>query len=288
VTTSNSQISSSLFLAPSLGDDSGQADPFKNLDFFKFAKVYVVDSNTTVAGLVDGKANTDGLDNFEHQVVQETWNWCANFVVPYNLCPWAAASVFDSENSIQIFLVKNSNTTDMEKSFEHALNLASQVFQRQLEITNSEQSDTKSPKLDPNTAIAFVVQVPDPESTWDFFSFYDWYGFIEEEMIENGLSRYESKYGPLLPDVITWAPFHPEWQYAEDGESEDDDDSLVVEKQTPFPTVTIVSTKIIDRAGEAATEKIFSHNQEVLSAKSSFEWRTIYELAVRQRPEKLN
>ena len=81
---------------------------------------------------------------------------------------------------------------------------------------------------------------------------------------------------------MTLAPFHPQWSYFSDNVDNDDqnEDVLAFEKQSPFATISLVSTATIDRAGEAATEQIAVQNQQVLEQKSVAEWRSIYDHAI--------
>ena len=72
-------------------------------------------------------------------------------------------------------------------------------------------------------AIAFVVSPCD----WDFFEFHDWFEELEESF-DN--------------DFVTLAPFHPEWQFG--GGPVEHFFELDFEKQSPYPTVTIVCTSV--------------------------------------------
>jgi Protein of unknown function (DUF1415) len=67
--------------------------------------------------------------------------------------------------------------------------------------------------------------------------------------------------GSLMDDGIV-APFHPDWVFA--GEPQ----SLQYEKRSPYPTVTLVSTRVVDKAGEEATKQIGTQNEKTLLSKS--------------------
>lgn len=129
--------------------------------------------------------------------------------------------------------------------------------------------------LDPNTAIAFLVFDPafhNEESGWidDPSSFYDWFLELEETW---------------SLDETTLAPFHPQWTYHHHEDDRDDKTAaLDLEKQSPYPTVSIVSTAVIDKAGEAATAKIAAQNEAILCSKSVAEWNALYNAIVRQTP----
>jgi hypothetical protein len=71
-------------------------------------------------------------------------------------------------------------------------------------------------------------------------------------------------------DEVIVAPFHPDWAFA--GEPE----SLQFEKRSPYPTVTLVSTRVVEAAGEEATEQIGKHNEYVLLSKSVDELQTMW------------
>ena len=111
----------------------------------------------------------------------------------------------------------------------------------------------------------------------DFATFSDWFFDFEQE-------RWWS-------EQVTLAPFHPEWQYYsssttedhEDDDDDDDDEILTLEKQSPYATVSLVSTAVLDQAGPAATRQIAAHNQEILLGRSAAEWRSIYEAAVHHK-----
>ena len=213
----------------------------------------------------------DELTPVESQVVDEVWNWCAHFVVPYNLCPWASASVRNSHNAISFFLVEPPDSSrEQERHFERALYIASRSFQSLLEKEEN--------AVDPSHTIGFVIQVPSGVE-WDFLSFYNWFLDAEEEMIEHGIADDEVHEDE---NEVIWAPFHPHWSYR-DAESEgDDDETLQIEKQTPYPLVSIVDAAVIDKAGESATAKIGLQNEEILSAKPLSEWNDLYARAIQR------
>jgi uncharacterized protein len=91
----------------------------------------------------------------------------------------------------------------------------------------------------------------------DFGDYYNWFDEMEAEW-------------ELMDDVIV-APFHPDWVFA--GEPE----SLQFEKRSPYPTVTLVSTRVVDKAGEEATKQIGLQNEKTLLSKSPAELRQMWE-----------
>jgi len=159
----------------------------------------------------------------DSNIAAETWRWCADFVVPLDLCPWAAASV-NTQGALQIYLAEQN---EMEEAVHKAA--------RQL------RHDVEEKNADPGVAITFVVC---SQREWDFSDFYEWFEDLEESFFED--------------DFVTLAPFHPEWQFG-DGPPE-----LDIEKRSPYPTITVVCTSVIDKAGPAATEQIGEHNEQVL------------------------
>jgi hypothetical protein len=179
------------------------------------------------------------LDN---EAAAATWRWCADFVVPLDLCPWAAASV-NAKGALLIHLSKREN---MKEAIDEAA----------LQLRNNVESGI----VDPNVAIAFVVcQTND----WDFYEFYDWFEELEQSFED---------------DFCTLAPFHPEWQFG--GGPVEHFLELDIEKQSPYPTVTIVCTSVIDKAGEAATDQIAQHNERVLLEMGVSELQQYYQKRV--------
>lgn len=187
------------------------------------------------------------------QAAQETWNWCARFVVPHNLCPWAPQSV-QTNQAIRIYVCKDVN--EMTES----LRLVSQQFYGDLEQASSST-------IDANAAIAFVILA---DSEWAFGDYYDWYVENEDDWLDAGEDEAEH-----LANAVTWAPFHPDYQF------EGDEECLQFEKQSPYPTVSIVSSAVIDAAGPATTAQIAKNNEEILRGKSASQWRELYLASVR-------
>jgi hypothetical protein len=168
------------------------------------------------------------LDGEAAAAAAATWRWCADFVVPLDLCPWAAASVSAKGGALGIHLSKREHMK--EAIDEAALHLRDKI---------------ETGTVDPNVAIALVVC--HPSNDWDFLEFYDWFEELEESFED---------------DFFTLAPFHPKWQFG--GGPVEHFLELDIEKQSPYPTVTIVCTSVIDKAGPTATDQIAKHNERVL------------------------
>lgn len=178
-------------------------------------------------------------NGFEDRVVAETWRWCSDFVVPLELCPWAAASV-QSKGAVRIAL---STTNEMSEA----------ILQNAVRL----RQDVDAQLADPNVAIVFVVC---SDRNWDFVEFYEYFYQFEESWHN---------------DFVTLAPFHPDWQFGGDTPLE-----LGMEKQSPYPTVSLVCTSVIDKAGEAATNQIGQHNEEVLLNLGLDKLQRLYQSAV--------
>jgi hypothetical protein len=111
------------------------------------------------------------------------------------------------------------------------------------------------PQLE-SAAIFFIVF-----PACDFEEFYNWFDEMEGEW-------------ELMDDVIV-APFHPDWVFV--GEP----DSLQFEKRSPYPTVSLVSTRVVDKAGEEATKQIGMQNAKTLLSKSTEELRNMWETCLK-------
>jgi hypothetical protein len=201
-------------------------------------------------------ASTDPLR--VQRAAAETWRWCAHFVVAHNLCPWALKSV-QTDQAIRIYIV--DNIEDMEES----LQTVSQQF----------YADLKASSIDPNAAIAFVV-LANGESEWSFDDYYDWY--LQEE--DNWLDDAEEDENNTA-NHVTWAPFHPEYEF------QGDEECLQFEKRSPYPTVSMVSSAVIDSAGPSVTTQIAKNNEEILRKKTASQWQELYDASVRSKPESL-
>jgi hypothetical protein len=200
-------------------------------------------------------ASTDPL--LVQRAATETWRWCAHFVAAHNLCPWAQKSV-QTDQAIRIYVVENIE--DMEESLQT--------------VSARFYADLKASSIDPNAAIAFVVLANSDD--WSFPDYYDWY--LQEE--DNWLDDAEEDENSVA-NHVTWAPFHPEYEF------QGDDECLQVEKRSPYPTVSIVSSAVIEKAGPSATTQIATNNEEILRKKTASQWQELYDASVRPKPESL-
>jgi hypothetical protein len=191
------------------------------------------------------------------QAATETWRWCAHFVAAHNLCPWAQKSV-QTDQAIRIYVVENIE--DMEESLQT--------------VSARFYADLKASSIDPNAAIAFVVLANSDE--WSFPDYYDWYLQEEDNWLDDAEEDEDS-----IANHVTWAPFHPGYEF------QGDDECLQVEKRSPYPTVSIVSSAVIDSAGPSVTTQIAKNNEEILRKKTASQWQELYDASVRTKPESL-
>ncbi|KAI2506860.1 hypothetical protein MHU86_7545 [Fragilaria crotonensis] len=210
-----------------------------------------------------------------------------HFVLPLGLCPWAAASLQQLQSStsggddeggmndmnddksvrvetrktsaMQFFSVKNSE--DMES----AVHRVTRIF----------RDAVVQKAIDPSVAIFFVLC---EDRSWDFADFYDWFCTVEEDDWE-GDHGFDEGDDDDLQSQVTLAPFHPGWMFEDDGTAATNP-SLQFEKKSPYPTVTLVWTDVIDAAGPAVSSKIAAQNEITLGRKSVEELAALYQQSV--------
>jgi len=135
--------------------------------------------------------------------------------------------------------------------------------------------------IDPSVAISFIMLVPKTavagkEKTNyyhlpSFENFHEFFIDLEDRLLDECDDYWASidnddetgehfdddnnVNSSILGCDITVAAFHPEWQFnggSEDGESDDNDNSNIIvhpidyEKRTPYPTISIVMSSVID------------------------------------------
>jgi hypothetical protein len=160
-----------------------------------------------------------------------TWRWCDDFVVANHLCPWAYASV-NTPNALHIYIVPQAQDAmynGPDDSWSEAVTAAGRHMQERLAkgkcTSQADMTDTRRcTHADPQTSISFVVF---EDSERDFESFYDWYLELEDEYVLNAERDESDRSDDHDPDhpgrVLTLAPFHPCWRYAEDIDSDAED-----------------------------------------------------------------
>lgn len=186
---------------------------------------------------------------------KETWNWCRNFIVPMQLCPWARKSL-ETTSALQIYVPSISTTNNPKK--EQKTRVVKDVA---LAFRDYIQ---EFPALE-STAIFFIIfpdKMTDLSSSSSFMDFYEWFEQLEDDWDI---------------DEVTVAAFSPDWQFGDDTE---ETLSLEFEKKSPHPTITLVSTKVIEQAGPAATEQISDQNYDTLTQKSPSELQQLWQESI--------
>ena len=211
-------------------------------------------------------SNSEFFDNDRTTCVykETTRKWCENFVLQYGLCPFASASI--RNNHVRIHVLQSNETT--LENWKHDIRKEAERFYGEY---LKEPSTFKAL----SSAITFCVF---PDSSLDFEDFYYWFNELEDEWMSEDENVDNNLFYTAQQNTIL-APFHPEWAwYSQDDES-DGSSSISIEKQSPFPTVSIVARKVIDE-DTTLSEQIMEANQSILSSKSYAEWKRLYEQAV--------
>ena len=204
----------------------------------------------------------------------KTVRWCSEFVQALNLCPWAKLSL-QSHNAIRIKIMNQSIGTDAMEQL---------IRDSALELI----SLTDSGDVDVNVGITFVIAIgnDDVDAGDQAFAFEEFYNFaidLEDRMFDEAdaaheqMEMNEDDFMPmdqLLGDKVTIAPFHPAWHFAIEGEA--GENPLNYEKMSPFPTVSLVRTSVIEEAGEEVTLRIGQHNEEKLTEYGSQRLGALY------------
>jgi len=194
-------------------------------------------------------------------------NWCKNFVLELDLCPWAKASL-QTSGAMRFFLVPSPHTIDdlnnsvemareeQERWMEGIVENVAERFQDEILKPTTGSDETPSAQLE-KAAIYFVVFLPNDNDSLlpnSFIDFSYWFMDMEED--------WKEEY-----DNVIVAPFHPSWSFGQEDVDHDNDfieQCLDYEKRSPYPLVTLVSTRVVEKAGAAVTEAIGEHNEEVL------------------------
>jgi len=227
-------------------------------------------------------------DTLVQEAVDRTIRWCSHFVVPLRLCPWTASSL-NSQGAVRIYVLKSASFAKKKRQPEELQKTSSrpspspatqQIMEYTMEAAIHEASqqlrqDVQNGKVSQKVAIAFCIMVTsanDHDPQWDFDSFYDWFFEFEDRLLEE--AEHDTK---SIGEYVTPAPFHPHWQF------EGDDDALSFEKRSPYPTVSIVCTSEIEKAGDEVTQQIGIQNAHTLTNMGSAALEEFYEKNVYQR-----
>ncbi|KAL7450930.1 hypothetical protein ACHAWC_002784, partial [Mediolabrus comicus] len=216
--------------------------------------------------------------------IEATYRWATNFVRGLNLCPWAGASI-DNPGAICYWVLlidddRQEEQVDVLDKMEEIIREAGvQLTLATTATTNSD--DDHRIAIDPSVAISFIMLVPKTaaaaaagKETTNFYlpsfeNFHEFFIDLEDRLLDECDDYWDSidnddddetgehfQSNSTLGCDITVAAFHPEWQFnggSEDGESDDNDDNsnIIVhpidyEKRTPYPTISIVMSSVID------------------------------------------
>lgn len=186
-----------------------------------------------------------------------THRWAANFVRPLQLCPWAGSSL-DTDGAIRYWVVlfDASNVMESEEIFDEMERVAGQAGRHLEQITS-----VGTNPIDAAAAISFVILAPmnaDMLMFPDFVSFHEFFLDLEDRLLDecdtywdnfddhNDVAQNESD----IPDEckITLAAFHPDWRFnTKNSDSSIESTSAIdYEKRTPYPTISIVMSSVID------------------------------------------
>lgn len=200
------------------------------------------------------------------EATEKTIRWCSEFVQELHLCPWAAKTL-QSQNGIRIKIIHQTNGLEgMERVIRES---AHELIQ----LTDEESGD-----VDINVGITFVVALPTEHPghnrEFQFQGFYDFCTDLEDRLFDEADEEHETREAGLtdmtddflIGDEITIAPFHPNWSFSTGGYEIDtaEENPLDYEKKSPYPTISLVRTSVIQGAGEEATGRIAIHNEKIL------------------------
>lgn len=177
--------------------------------------------------------------------------------------------------------------------------------------TSNEDGEAGGIRMDPSVAISFIILVPmkrssnscnDSNALPDFGSFHEFFIDLEDRLLDecddywdeidaanehdSNKSDNDDNTDPNFNSLgceVTIAAFHPKWQFNGGGSTEqsDGDAAIDYEKRTPYPTISIVMSSVIesllkeredgvatndDGASALATERIADLNENTLCA----------------------
>eukprot|EP00536_Pseudo-nitzschia_multiseries_P013391 jgi/Psemu1/290834/fgenesh1_pg.570_\ len=222
----------------------------------------------------EGGGKRRSIESESLAVAKITRNWCERFVVELDLCPWAKASA-QTPGAMRFFVVPpmpmplppTQGRKPKPKLWEEAerkTRIVHDVAERfQAEILSDgevgkDDDEEVAGSLSPSTLERAAIYFSQ-SSYSSFFEYIDWFTELEDDWPEE-----------LDEDVIV-APFHPAWEFGtDDYEDGEDDDATTItacldyEKRSPYPLVTLVSTRVVEKAGEAVTNAIGEHNEDIL------------------------
>eukprot|EP00587_Corethron_hystrix_P010153 CAMPEP_0113317974 /NCGR_PEP_ID=MMETSP0010_2-20120614/12702_1 /TAXON_ID=216773 ORGANISM="Corethron hystrix, Strain 308" /NCGR_SAMPLE_ID=MMETSP0010_2 /ASSEMBLY_ACC=CAM_ASM_000155 /LENGTH=236 /DNA_ID=CAMNT_0000175131 /DNA_START=193 /DNA_END=903 /DNA_ORIENTATION=- /assembly_acc=CAM_ASM_000155 len=206
-----------------------------------------------------------------------TDKWSHNFVRHLNLCPWAAGSL-ENEESMRhhILFLRDLDRTEVEKAVRLA---GSELINRIDEGKVSERHGISFVTILPNFD---DVESKDPSALssqagnlFEYGNFHTMFLELENAFLDEAdnafLDKTDSVSSGDIGSKTIIAAFHPRWTFA--GTSSRD--AINYEKRSPFPTISIVSSKTIDElthnddlttdeSSAAVTVAVAEHNEQVL------------------------
>ena len=198
------------------------------------------------------------IPNRANDAICQTLRWCLNFVLELNLCPWAKLSLKDK-------MAIRLKVMDQESGIGCFEQIIRESAKELIKITDEGY-------VDENVAITFVVALPKDEENWydfEFDKFYDFSVDLEDRLFEEAEESNDNSDVPI-GEEITIAPFHPDWAFASDS-GNIKLEAVDFEKKSPFPTISLVKSLVIERAGEESTIRIGQNNKMILE-KHGVEW----------------
>ena len=214
------------------------------------------------------------------QAIQATHRWSDKFVCQLNLCPWARNSL-DEPNAICYWVLLIDEEHDdgiiLDKMEEIVREAGVQLT---LATSDDETEEDGGQIIDPSVAISFIVLVPmngrangnnNYSDAIDFGSFHEFFIDLEDRLLDEcddywdmidaaneeddneEVDKDDEAIGNnnVPPNVdslgcdITIAAFHPTWQFNGSNE-QSDGDAIDYEKRTPYATISIVVSTVIE------------------------------------------
>lgn len=212
--------------------------------------------------------------------IEATHRWAANFVRPLQLCPWAGSSL-DTPGAIRYWVLqvdtKMMQSNDVQEvTFSHMESIIREAGKQLEQIT----SDDINP-IDASAAISFVILVPmdtneediliessTANTVVDFEPFHEFFLDLEDRLLDEFDEYWDAFDEENMQDVnedelpdgckFTIAAFHPDWRFNNNFDGENDSTSAVdYEKRTPYPTISIVMSSVIDALMDLDSEDDF-------------------------------
>lgn len=227
------------------------------------------DDSSMLIGFQNSYMKQSDIPNRVNDAIHQTIRWCLNFVLELNLCPWAKLSLKD-KMAIRLKVI------DQESGIDRFEQIIRESAKELIKITDEGY-------VDENVVITFIVALPKDEENWydfEFDKFYDFSVDLEDRLFEEAEESNDNSDVPI-GDEITIAPFHPDWAFASDS-GNIKLEAVDFEKKSPFPTISLVKSLVIERAGEESTIRIGQNNKMILE-KHGVEWlKSFYQENVTQ------